>query len=336
MQRKGLCRAAMLTRVVVAGLAGGGALAHTPARAATAPCIASAATPSAQFDAVNASDAELRIFGFPPRPDAARNPTGFANWATALRARPTRLVPQLVETVIHHGPRISEARALNEPFAASTNWSGFVAITGAAKWESNSFTTVAGNFIVPAVLARTCNGNWEYGSIWAGIDGNTSSDVLQAGIEADVLCSKGTTTPYYAPWYEWYPNAEVRITNLATTAGVSFYVKVWATSATAGHAYLQNLSTKQAVSLNFSAPSGTRLRGESAEWVVETPMVGSTLSTLPIYGLDYLSTAIAWNLNGVGHAAGGVGAFDVTLARSGTTFSTAGLLGTEGVQYTSH
>lgn len=300
------------------------------------PGVVSAPPPPARFDAINAGDADLATYGFPPRPDRIVNPTGYAHWAAAVSADHKRLVPKLQSTIIRHGPHIPASPTVIDGNATSTNWSGYVSQVAAKSFVSNSFNSIAGNLVVPSVATRTCDGNWEYSSTWVGIDGYYSDDVLQAGVEADAECASQTTQTFFSAWYEWYPNYETRITNLTAEPGQSLYVHVWATSATAGHAYLTNLNTNQSVSLSFSAPSGTRLIGNSAAWVVESPTVGSSLATLPLYGLDYFSGSTSQNSLGKTHVPGGTYATALTLERNGTAYSVPGLLGTTGVLMTSH
>jgi hypothetical protein len=324
----GLCLAALCARAAQAQPV-------APARPTNLPGVTTSAEPPAPFDALGASEAELNAYGFPPRPDQTRDAAGYETWSRALAAHPRRLAPTLQRTVIYHGPRVASARPATVDGATSSNWSGYAADTGARTWSNASFSTVAADFVVPAVTARTCDSTWEYSSVWVGIDGYASDDVLQAGVEADALCVGGYAETYYTPWYEWYPNASTRITNLAATPGQSFYIHVWATSPTAGHAYIQNLGSNQSVSLNFNAPSGTTLRGESAEWILESPSVNGSLATLPLYGLDYFSAASSTTLGKNVFAPSSVGATAITLLRGGVTYSAVGPLGPRGIQFTS-
>jgi len=344
MQQIDLFRPAMLVVGVAAVLTAGAAAAQPvpPARPSNIPGVTTSAAPPQAFDAVNASDAALAAYGFPPRPDAARNPAGYARWAAVVGSHAQRLVPELQQTIIAHGPRRpASLGTIAGATATSTNWSGYAA-TGSAKiFGATSFDTVAADFVVPAVSARVCdpNGdNWEYSSAWVGIDGYASPDVLQAGVEADadLPCSGGGLQTYYSPWYEWYPNYETRITNLGAAPGQSFYIHVWATSATAGNAYLQNVSANQSVSLSLTAPTGTMLRGESAEWIMESPTVGGSLATLPFYGLGYFANATSETRSNAVHLPGTVSSIAISLVDNGITYSSVGLLGTGGILFTSH
>jgi hypothetical protein len=306
------------------------------ARPTNLPGVTTSAPPPEHFDAVHASDEDLASYGFPPRPTAATATTAYTNWASAVGAQPERLMPRLLPTAVYHGPRVATFGTGAFTSDTSSNWSGYAVRHGAVAWSGTSFDSISADFIVPAVAARTCNNTWEYASSWIGLDGYASRDVLQAGVEEDAECGLVGTQTYFSPWYEWYPNASTRIVNLTAAPGQSFYVHVWATGATAGHAYLQNLNTNQSVSLNFSAPSGTSLIGESAEWIVESPSVGGTLATLPGYGMDFFVNGHAITAGNVAFVPGSSGTIPITLVRNGITYSTPSLLGTWGEELTSH
>ncbi len=121
-----------------------------------------------------------------------------------------------------------------------------------------------------------------------------SQDVLQAGVEFDAYCVVGNTQAYYYPWYEWYPDTEVRITNMPTSPGDDFYVVVYNTSATQGTAYMVNMNTSQFLSVNFTAPAGTKLVGNSAEWITERPGSIGGITTLTNYIADTYFNATAY------------------------------------------
>ena len=65
--------------------------------------------------------------------------------------------------------------------------------------------------------------------------------------------------------------------------GDEMFVEVWNNSATVGSAYLVNVTQQKAVSLSFDAPSGTKLVGNSAEWIMERPTVNGSFANLTNY-----------------------------------------------------
>jgi Peptidase A4 family len=246
-------------------------------------------TPPANFDPVRASDAQLEAYGFPPRPDAAAAPGEYAVWKSVVTLPAKRITPQLQATTIANGP--AKITAVSQGATAygvtSPNWSGY-AINDTNNPFAAPKTYVYGSYIVPTAQQAfgTCSSTEVYSSQWIGIDGLNSSDVFQAGSEADATCSGGVTNAYYAPWYEWYPNSEVRITNFPISPGDLISLYIWNTSTTKGDFYMVDQTTNSYTTLSFKAPHGTTLQGNSVEWILEQPQVGGSLSSLTNYVTD--------------------------------------------------
>ncbi|MBV8901472.1 MAG: hypothetical protein JOY92_15320 [Verrucomicrobia bacterium] len=261
------------------------------------PGIRAHVQPPAGFNPLTASAESLQTLGYPPKPDPVKNAAAFKVWAKAVSAPQVRIIPQLQQTDLRHGPaRIQnetaqpdEAQAVpqsaaNVTYANSTNWSGIVLYDGTHRPFASSY--VYSYYTIPRGQQAfgLPTGSWDWSSQWVGIDGFGSGDVLQAGTEADAYAdSAGNKAAYYAAWFEWYPFNEVRINNFPVNGGDVMFVDVWNTSATDGYAYLADLSTNQVVSVSFTAPAGTTLIGNSMEWVVERPTVGGVLATLTNY-----------------------------------------------------
>jgi hypothetical protein len=328
---------AVLTAVLViaaplAGVAQNTRQLHPNEHALNLPGATTIEAPPAGFDPITASDEELAYHGFPPRPKQSVQPKAYATWVKAMKASKLRLVPKLEQTAIFHGPlkpgKVANPTAVeSDPLLStqasntsySSNWSGYVDLSGATSYGSSSYYWVTNDFVVPVaeVAFGTCPGGWDYGSAWSGIDGwrgidgSGSSDVLQAGIEFDAYCGSGTAG-YYSAWYEWYPYAEVRISSLPITAGDDIYVEVWNTSSTQGYAYLVNYNTTQYVVIGFTAPPGTTLVGNSAEWVVERPNVNGSPANLTNYIIDPFWDAAAYTWGGNYYVIDGATDVDMT------------------------
>lgn len=246
-------------------------------------------TPPANFDPVGASDAQLEAYGFPPRPDAATAPGEYAVWKNIVTLPARRIAPQLQATTVANGPaKITAIKQGTTAYGAtSPNWSGY-AINDFNNPFAKANTYVYGSYIVPTAQQAfgTCSSSEVYSSQWIGIDGLNSSDVFQAGSEADASCSAGVTTAYYAPWYEWYPNDEVRITNFPVSPGDLIALYIWDSTTTKGHFYMVDETTNSYTTLAFTAPHGTTLQGNSVEWILEQPEVGGSTSSLTNYVTD--------------------------------------------------
>jgi Peptidase A4 family len=81
-----------------------------------------------------------------------------------------------------------------------SNWGGY-AVTG------GTFTSVTGNWVVPALNCSATSGDI---SFWSGLDGWTSSSVEQIGLDA--VCASGGKIEYN-PWVEMYPADSIYFTD---------------------------------------------------------------------------------------------------------------------------
>jgi hypothetical protein len=267
---------------------------------------------------LQASDRDLAHYGFPPRPDADSNPKAYARWSKALTASKRRIVPRLEMTNVYHGP-MRAGTQLTESTGTSSNWSGVVVFSGATSYNtSTTFYYVYADYVLPVAgqAFGACTGGWDYSASWVGIDGYGSSDVLQAGLEADAYCSGYAMETNYSAWIEWAPASEMSISNFPVAPGDDLFVDVWHTSATQGYAWFTNLTTNQYVDMGFTAPSGTLLIGNSAEWVVERPSIGSgsgNLATLTNYVADPFWDCYANTESRVSYTPGSPGSLLVTM-----------------------
>ncbi len=311
--------------------------AQTPAIPLNLPGFTTHTEPPSRFDPSIATDADLELYGFPPRPEGGE---ALATWRRAMAAGTTRVIPQLQVTNHYHRPFISAEPASSVSESAvpmtnvsySSNWSGAVAFGGASTYGKASFYYIFNDYVVPVARQAygACTGSYDYSSSWVGIDGYDSSDVLQAGTNSDAYCKSGTTATYYAAWIEWYPNAETLVTNIPVTAGDDIFVEVWNTSATIGNAYFVNYRTGTYGSISFSAPKGTTLKGNSAEWIVERPGLSTGLATLTNYIWENFNLSYATTHGSVTYNPGSSGGLELTmLDNSGKVISYPTLLSGE-------
>ncbi|HEX4865343.1 MAG TPA: G1 family glutamic endopeptidase, partial [Acidimicrobiales bacterium] len=162
-----------------------------------------------------------------------------------------------------NGPRIQATHSKNATGWASSNWSGY-AITG------GPFTSVTGSWVVPTV-AKTRHAT--YSSSWAGIDGFSNSNLIQAGTEQDYYSGAA----HYFAWWEILPAAETRI-SLSVKPGDQMSVSI--TRGSNGW----TITVKDARSGSFTTVQSYSGPGTSAEWIQEAPSVGGHIATLAKYG----------------------------------------------------
>ena len=254
------------------------------------PGITTIAAPPEAFNPLTATDADLAYYGFPPRPDD--NSGDYASWARAMAASQQRIAPVLQQTNIYHGPA-RRSPSLDVNTLGSYNWSGYLKLGSAKSYGKSSWNFVYSDVTVPTARQANgkCTGSADYASSWVGIDGWNSDDVLQDGIEFDAYCKGSTKATFYSAWFEWFPLSEVRIPTMPIAPGEEYFMEIWSTSSTVGHAYLVNVSKKKAVTIVFEAPMGTTLVGNSAEWITERPGINGGLATLTNYDSQKYSDA---------------------------------------------
>lgn len=308
------------------------------------PGVTTAPAPPSGFDPLTASDGELATYGFPPRPDRNVSARAYAAWEGAMKASKHRISPMLKLTNIFHKPNVAVGTIQNSQ-AYSTNWSAYVVPTSATSYGSTSIQSVIGLYVVPIAeqALGTCTGGTDYEATWVGIDGWGSNDVLQGGVTAEASCfdwwgAVSRSSAYYA-WYEWYPAGSVQISNFPVSPGDDIWSEVVATSSSTGYLYMTNLNTNYSVQLYFSAPPGTNLIGNSAEWVVERPLLcwgvfGCSFAQLTNYTWEVFTDGQAFDGYGYQSEPGSSGAIAVTmLDNSGNPISYPILMGLYGIQF---
>ncbi len=301
--------------------------------------IRSFPAPPADFNPLTASDVTLASYGFPPHPDRTQDPARYAKWARAMKSATKRWNGELEATKIFHQP-MKPAKAMSAAatsnaasLGTSYNWSGAVNTNTLKKYNAKtSYYYIVSEFNVPVAQQNGCDGGWDYGSAWNGIDGFNSGDVLQGGVEFDAYCSGGSTSSFYSAWIEWFPYSETRV--FGVNPGDDIYVETYDTSSTQGYVFLDDLTTGVYATYSLTPPSGTNLIGNSAEFIVERPGVNGGLATLTYYILDFWADNYDYNFKGAqnypGATASSTWLLDM-LDNSGNVISTPTVEGKYGI-----
>ncbi|MBV8902356.1 MAG: hypothetical protein JOZ22_01875 [Acidobacteriia bacterium] len=243
-------------------------------------------SPSPKFDPLSASAAEQVANGLPAMPEDPHHRERYARLWNKVKNKFHYIEPTFrVERDRTHGPR---QRQTAEGTQTSTNWSGGVVNPPAGQ----TFSWLEGDWVVPAVSAPTNNGTY-YCATWIGLDGDGSNDVFQAGVESDV--SAKSSAVYY-PWWEWFPAPSIAINNFPVAPGdmiVMVLCSVSGAGSTSGTVFWTNVTTGASTNVHLTAPGGTSLIGNCAEWIVEAPTVGGGQSALADYGEVFFSVCEA-------------------------------------------
>jgi hypothetical protein len=277
---------------------------HPPAKSAKAQHVTTFAkgfrvrtyeAPPRGFNPLTATPRQLLHHGLPTRPDARAEPTLREMWNKAFSRPRNWITPEFRQAAgKSHGPALQPGKARNRvrtktvvSNATSSNWSGSVAIAPTRR----TFGWVAGQWTVPNPHASVF-GSY-YASEWIGIDGWGSGDVLQAGTETEILDLGIFTSRQVYVWWEWFPAGEVAITNFGVAAGDVMYCLICVNSSTTATVYLTNQSSGVSTSFSITAPKGTSLTGNSAEWIVERPTINGSVAQLSDTAAVYFDEGIA-------------------------------------------
>jgi hypothetical protein len=311
--------------------------------------------PPAGFDPLTASREDLESWGYPPRPDVAEGLNAQARWLEAVNPALRRSVPDLVSRPNSYNRQLEglkvNSKRFNTTASTSDNWSGF-ALVSAATGEQ-PFSKVAGRWTVPTVKQApgSCSGGWDYSSEWVGIGGFSDQDLLQAGSAANVFCDIGNNIAEYFPWVEWLPSEELVLYEDAATStlypfapGDYLNVTIAATNfssgvSTSGTLSFADVTQGWSIALTFTASSlgGSKVTGQSAEWIVERTEVDDALATLPDYVADPWAFTQATDLGALTYTPGSprtATAYNITmLDNSNNPESFVDMFGSDGLWF---
>jgi hypothetical protein len=150
--------------------------------------------------------------------------------------------------------------------------------------------------------------------LWVGLDGDGTTDLVQAGTEQDATnINLGflqlTLTSYYA-WTEFLPQqpTEQVISNFTINPGDEIFTEVSVGNADGGLSLtgafgrflIMNLTTGAYTFVN-TPRAPTSVSGRVAVWIMERPTVGGSLPDLANYGSAVMYNASARRVNSPRH-----------------------------------
>ncbi len=236
--------------------------------------------PPKRFDPRMATDRELLVHGFPARPDPERHPKAYELWHQVL-SRPV--------TVIQ--PQFELMSALPAP--APTSGDGWCGSTVTAP-KGDSIQFVGGVWTVPNVVAPRGQNSVCGCAEWVGIDGydELSPDIVQAGTTQLVIPVFGQLLHQTFAWFEWYPAPPVTVSNFPVSPGDVVGCVICVHTPTEVGVYMNNLTQGVLTSFIKTAPNGQQLVGNTAEWILESPVSG-WLGPLCKFAVVYFDSCVA-------------------------------------------
>ncbi len=297
--------------------------------------------PVLDVDPMSLDRETLMARGYPPRPDPTQAPAQYAKWKALTQSAPTVITPHVVNDGTRvHGP----ARGAKDDNGTGTsnNWSGYVITTPSSAPE---YAEIFGEWVVPQAYAQGGFASWHHSTLWVGIDGWGTPDVVQAGTDQDTLTAVWVQTSSYDAWTEWYPLTSATVSNFPVSNGNTVEIWTWVgTSAdqysptgNTGWFYLWNVSQNVvAAYLSTTAPSGTTFNGHTAEWVMERPEVDGSLSSLANYGTAEITNAWAYDYKGNLHLYTSDTSTNLSMYNGSDLLSTVAAVGSESMEFTWH
>jgi hypothetical protein len=264
---------------------------------------------------LKADERSLFLHGFPRRP--VEDPALLKRWEHAL-SRPLHFIQPVFRRMDYKRHGLPDPDHMKDEHGTETTngWSGAVvyAPTGTTmQWVEGEWTVP--NAFPPGGAA---DGVWYSASTWIGIDGDGSPDILQAGCDSDVMTSGGVVQRQLNPWWEWFPEGTFWISNFPVNQGDTLECLICAdqNSTTSANIYLVNQTSGARTAFAVTAPSGTTLAGNCAEWIVEAIEIDTQTPELASYGDAYFNAAFAGTVNGTFLQAGDGNTINMTDANN--------------------
>jgi len=276
--------------------------------------------PALTGDLMLPSQEELLSRGYPMRPDPEQMPEAYATWVRMVTSEATEIAPRTVARPdFHAGP--THIGPIMRPNAQnSTTWSGFAlyrdpSISLLTANSPKPYVSVSGEWYVPSVTGEI--GIQDHSVLWVGMDGLTSTDIVQGGTGQDAMGmnSQGTqwTVATIYGWTEFSPLGMQQLTSFKVSPGDHMMSQVimgyvgpqGAIEGALGACYLYNLTTKTTVWVYVLPPAGTSFNGSSAEWIMERPTINGALPDLSDYNAATMFNAWAQRADGTEVASSG-------------------------------
>ncbi len=164
------------------------------------------------------------------------------------------------------------------------NWAGYVVQTSLANPQPGAIDALEANWNVSAVDCAGTSGEYS-ASFWIGIDGYTSSNIIQIGTESD--CTRGS--PQYYCWYELFPQNGV-VLDLTIDPGDEIHARIEYIGNDTFRLTITDTTNGDDFSTTVVSPGANR---NSAEWIVEAPVYRNRILPLSDFGpVDFMNTSV--------------------------------------------
>ncbi len=274
-----------------------------PAQARPVPKRGARSIPPLELDdCLSLSDEELFERGYPSRPNPEIAPSAFDSWRRFVSAPVTFVEPNIVSR-----PDVSRTRrdldqdADPRSFQESNNWSGYQVLA-----NTGTFDYVYGEWLLPPALAGTFNKK-TFSTLWIGLDGSGTPDLVQAGTEGDGILAGVTFMSFFYPWTLLLPQQDSAqmINNFPMKVGDRIMWSLFTAADAASHpsingalAIFSILNNGTGQYSRVTTPRGsTTVLGAQADWIMERPTVNGGHADLANYGTATIKDPTAYAEN---------------------------------------
>jgi hypothetical protein len=241
-----------------------------------------------EAEAQSMTDEQLDKLGYPSRPDVLTSPDEYTKWLGRVSKPMTMLPTRFVSTNVTATPASYTA----------PNWSGLEAHTK----TTHQYSAVTAVWDVPPIPLVSSDGAIDYSAFWVGLDGDSTSDLVQAGTEQNAVEFFGTVLASYYAWSELLPNQPTENFVFDVDAGDEMNVEVWigtgsgSPNPNGGLASFRIIDETQEIEARFDTSlDGTKYNGTEAEWIMERPTVSGSLPELAAYVVANMTDATVLN-----------------------------------------
>ncbi|MGA9352279.1 MAG: G1 family glutamic endopeptidase [Terriglobales bacterium] len=246
-----------------------------------------------EAQAQSMTDEELEKQGYPARPDVLTSSDQYAKWLTRV-SRNMVMLPT-------HSVSRSDITATPASYT-SNNWSGLEAHSSTKK----TYSAVSAVWDVPAIPLASSDGNTDYSAFWIGLDGDGTSDLVQAGTEQDAVEFFGLVFTQYYAWSELLPNQPTEQEVFSVNPGDEISVEVWMSTGSGapnpnggyGAFRIEDVTQGEGTGAFYVPLNGTTFDGTEAEWIMERPKVSGGLPELAAYLIANMTAGSALQVKG--------------------------------------
>jgi hypothetical protein len=244
--------------------------------------------PHLDVDPMSLTREELEAKGYPPRPDPKRMPEQYASWLNVVDSGATIVDSHRVADPNEHAHGATKSTVENNGPTGNSIWSGYVIQTLP---NESQFDQVYGQIQVPTIQTSATHpalNNAEYSSIWVGLDGYNTDNVVQDGTQNNAQNNGGVVSTSHFAWTEWWPLGTQAISSFPAKPGD--LIQVWTDVVQKSFA-----TATEWISAYFGGSQGTLLADMNGDGKADAVAFNGTSTWVALSTGSGFATATEWS-----------------------------------------